>query len=268
MVALISVDKSLGALEIGAIFSTLILGITSMQVYSYYTQHSSRDGVFLKSYVALLMAMDCFHTGLVCALLYHYTITNFGDYDILQRDSWMFLVQVAVGSVLSLFVQYFKAVFFANTSNVTVWAKVALALHVTCDATITSAMLYYLMKNRGTTGVRRTQRMVTVLMTYALNTGLLTTTCNIACLISLVVSQGTFIFMVFFFVYVKLYSCSFMAILNSRDYIRAGFTGPTEVITFSQLGTNSLRNAANRREDDETHKDQINIHIASEVLRA
>ncbi|TFY77868.1 hypothetical protein EWM64_g6145 [Hericium alpestre] len=258
MPALIPVDNSLGALEIGGIVATAIWGITCMQVYMYYTEHCGRDGVMLKGYVALLMVIDTFHAGLIAAFLYHYTVTNFGDYSVLARDSWMFLVQIAIG---------LRNLTAASRQP---YATGALALHITCDATITTAMVYYLLKNRGGTGVRRTRKMVTVLMAYALNTGLLTTTCNLACLIAWVSATDTLIFAPFFFVYVKLYSCSFMAILNSRDYIRGGFTGASEVITFSQLGSNSMRNTSfmNARADDELNKDPIDIHIASEVIHA
>ncbi|KAI9441015.1 hypothetical protein H4582DRAFT_1940965 [Lactarius indigo] len=51
MPALIPVDKTLGALFIGAVLSSMIYGITWLQVYSYYNTYSSKDKWPLKSFV-------------------------------------------------------------------------------------------------------------------------------------------------------------------------------------------------------------------------
>ncbi|KAH9028231.1 hypothetical protein EDB85DRAFT_1620281 [Lactarius pseudohatsudake] len=55
MPALISVDDFHGALLIATVLSSIIYGVTWLQVYSYYNSHCSRDRWPLKSFVAFLM---------------------------------------------------------------------------------------------------------------------------------------------------------------------------------------------------------------------
>ncbi|KAH9060074.1 hypothetical protein EDB87DRAFT_662054 [Lactarius vividus] len=51
MPALIPVHNTLGALLIGTVLSSIIYGVTWLQVYSYYNSHCSRDRWPLKSLV-------------------------------------------------------------------------------------------------------------------------------------------------------------------------------------------------------------------------
>ncbi|KAI9453077.1 hypothetical protein BJY52DRAFT_865094 [Lactarius psammicola] len=55
MPALIPVHNTLGALFIGTVLSSILYGVTWLQVYSYYNTHCSRDRWPLKSFVAFLM---------------------------------------------------------------------------------------------------------------------------------------------------------------------------------------------------------------------
>ncbi|KAI0312786.1 hypothetical protein OF83DRAFT_1027102, partial [Amylostereum chailletii] len=85
MPSLIPLDNILGVAYIGIIVSTAVYGITCLQVYLYYTEHSENDGCFLKTFVAVLMVIDSIHVMLVSASYYHYTVTNFGDYIVLAK---------------------------------------------------------------------------------------------------------------------------------------------------------------------------------------
>ncbi|KAH9963510.1 hypothetical protein BC827DRAFT_114803 [Russula dissimulans] len=80
MSALFPLDNLLGAFLIGVILSSIIYGISWLQVYLYYTQHSERDGSFLKSFVAVLLVLDSLHLTFLCHGLYIVSVTNFGDY--------------------------------------------------------------------------------------------------------------------------------------------------------------------------------------------
>ncbi|KAH8997128.1 hypothetical protein EDB86DRAFT_927621 [Lactarius hatsudake] len=55
MPALIPVDNTYGALLIGCVLSSIVYGVTWLQVYSYYNGHSSKDRWPLKYFVAFLM---------------------------------------------------------------------------------------------------------------------------------------------------------------------------------------------------------------------
>ncbi|KAN0121390.1 hypothetical protein V8E52_003286 [Russula decolorans] len=63
-------DSLLGAFLIGVILSSIVFGVTWLQVYLYYTQHSSRDTVSLKIFVAVLTALDSLHLALLGHGLY------------------------------------------------------------------------------------------------------------------------------------------------------------------------------------------------------
>ncbi|KAH9028802.1 hypothetical protein EDB84DRAFT_1497581 [Lactarius hengduanensis] len=55
MPALIPVDNTLGALFIGNFLSSILYGVTWLQVYSYYSGRCSRDRWPLKCFVASLL---------------------------------------------------------------------------------------------------------------------------------------------------------------------------------------------------------------------
>ncbi|KAJ7929511.1 hypothetical protein B0H13DRAFT_1859508 [Mycena leptocephala] len=103
--SLIPLDNTLGAWFIGLIVSSVLFGVTSLQVYLYFTKHCSRDAVFLKSFrayslkVALLMALDTLHLALLSHSFYSTTVTNFGDYVELGQAPWSLLVEVVVGGM-------------------------------------------------------------------------------------------------------------------------------------------------------------------------
>ncbi|KAH9019279.1 hypothetical protein EDB84DRAFT_1517455 [Lactarius hengduanensis] len=84
MPALIPVDNYLGALLIGTLFSSIIYGVTWMQVYSYYNTHSSGDRWPLKSFVAFLMLLDSANLVFAIHPTYDLLVTDFGDYSAIE----------------------------------------------------------------------------------------------------------------------------------------------------------------------------------------
>ncbi|EJD50436.1 hypothetical protein AURDEDRAFT_160338 [Auricularia subglabra TFB-10046 SS5] len=70
-----------------------------------------------------------------------------------------------------------------------------------------------------------TNRAITLLVTYTLNTGLLTTVFTILTLAVFVKTcDTTLLYTPFFFILARLYTCSFMSTLNSRKRIRRAMT--------------------------------------------
>ncbi|KAH9030663.1 hypothetical protein EDB85DRAFT_1416289 [Lactarius pseudohatsudake] len=96
MPALIPVHNTLGALLIGTVLSSIIYGVTWLQVYSYYNSHCSRDRWPLKSLVSFLMLVDSTNEVFVIYATYHIGVTNFGDYWSLQFVPWSL---PAIGSI-------------------------------------------------------------------------------------------------------------------------------------------------------------------------
>ncbi|KAH9040986.1 hypothetical protein EDB85DRAFT_1923288 [Lactarius pseudohatsudake] len=88
MPALIPADNIVGALFIGTVLSSIVYGITWLQVYSYYSDHCSRDQWPLKSFVAFLMLVDTVNLVFCIYTSYQFGVTNFGDYQSNQFDPW------------------------------------------------------------------------------------------------------------------------------------------------------------------------------------
>lgn len=272
MPSLIPLDSLLGAAYVGVIVSTVIYGVTCLQVYLYYTEHCSNDGRFVKVFVAALMLLDTLHVVLLAHFLYHYTITNFGDYAALVPNMWSILVEVVIGDLLSTLVQFFFAYrvyclskkrivipalvcllslgqlscafgftitsfhlrSFANSHSDIPWTTASISAEVACDALITGLMIYYLRKGR--TQFQKTNRAINLLITYSLNTSLLTTVFAVTTLITFMALHESLAYAAFFFILVRLYSCSFMSTLNSRSIVRQQLNGKDdEVITLSKF---------------------------------
>ncbi|KAH9053233.1 hypothetical protein EDB87DRAFT_1825730 [Lactarius vividus] len=110
MPALIPVDNTLGALLVGTILSSILYGVTWLQVYSYYNSHCLRDQWPIKSFVAFLMLVDTANLVFNTYTTYHVGVTNFGDYRSNTFKSWASRSQPATALsaiILEVFVQHY-----------------------------------------------------------------------------------------------------------------------------------------------------------------
>ncbi|KAI9452180.1 hypothetical protein BJY52DRAFT_949971 [Lactarius psammicola] len=271
MPALIPVHNTLGALFIGTVLSSIIYGVTWLQVYSYYNSHCSRDRWPLKSFVAFLMLVDSANVVFVIHTNYYIGVTNFGDYRSLQFLSWSLPTVALSAIVLEVCVQHFYAYRIYLLSRGSPYLPVAisaisltafgigivfgikslehmnepgnsfrglciatLSCGVLCDVLITFGMVYNLLSNR--TQVRRTNDVLNLLAIYAINCGTVTLVFAISCGVLLVKYRDALIWTPSFFIMIRLYFCAFMSILNSRDNLRETLDGPGGVVvTLTQL---------------------------------
>ncbi|KAK6988097.1 hypothetical protein R3P38DRAFT_3229648 [Favolaschia claudopus] len=93
--SLIPLDNFLGTWLIGLILSSVLFGVTCLQIFLYFTKYCSRDRGILKIFVLFLFALDAFHLALVSHSLYSVVVTNFGDYVQLGIAPWSLLGSVA-----------------------------------------------------------------------------------------------------------------------------------------------------------------------------
>ncbi|KAE9404410.1 hypothetical protein BT96DRAFT_935755 [Gymnopus androsaceus JB14] len=267
MTTLIPLDSTLGVALIGIILSTLLFGITCFQVYMYYTQYCSHDHLVLKLLVAGLFTLDAFHVVLLVLFYYHYTVTNFGDYTSLLHITWSGIIQALLAHVISTIIQFleyylgynilgtyacilftaftilwavttFQLDLFTSVESNDLWSITALSTNAACDMLIASSMIFYLAKKR--TAFARTNMVITRLITYALNTCLLTTICGTACVIAYVTDgNSTFVEGLFLLILARLYVCCFVSTLNSRETMRQDLSkgsGSNCFITLSHIG--------------------------------
>ncbi|KAI9436993.1 hypothetical protein H4582DRAFT_2078069 [Lactarius indigo] len=121
----------------------------------------------------------------------------------------------------------------------------SVAMQVACDMIITTSMVCFLLKNR--TNIPRTDSILNTLALYTISCGTLTAISAIACLIMVSIYQHNWIYLPFYILQVRLYSCSFMSVLNSRSHIRRKFMGSDGgAITLSQLQSDAHSGALAR----------------------
>ncbi|KAJ7495300.1 hypothetical protein FB451DRAFT_1213790 [Mycena latifolia] len=202
------------------------------------------------------MILDIVHLVLLTTSYYVTSVTNFGDYRAISTAPWSLQAQIVVGVLLSTLVQIFYAfrvwtlwnkspympaaivvcslaqlglaiaymvtafqnAAFKDTSVVLPFSTSALSFEVATDILISGSMIYCL--SRGHTGFRKTDQALKTLTTYVVNSGLLVMIFAICCLATFITSTTSLIYGLFFFILVRLYGCSFMSILNSREYVR------------------------------------------------
>ncbi|KAJ7580614.1 hypothetical protein C8J56DRAFT_1057570 [Mycena floridula] len=269
-----AVDKLIGAALIGFFVSSVypillllitlrtdtttfsIYGITWLQVYAYYTKYCTRDGLFLKIFVAVLMALDTFHSVLLLVIVYHYAVSNFGDYTTLEHGTWGLVWQSFVGGNLQGIIQMSfayriyslsgkKLVFpmiigtFCMAKTATLlgfvvtalqleplgtragsefkkWAISTLGCAIACDLMIAGCIAYYLRKSNA--NFKGTRNAIRLLITYALNTCLLTSVFNLVTMMLWIKESETMLYDLFFFIAVRLYSCAFMSTLDPSTH--------------------------------------------------
>ncbi|KAJ7118080.1 hypothetical protein C8R44DRAFT_790258 [Mycena epipterygia] len=73
-----TLGNTLGALFLGVIFSAILFGVSSLQVYYYY-HYYPHDTLLHKCSVALLWVLDATHLALMIFSTYHYGVLGFGD---------------------------------------------------------------------------------------------------------------------------------------------------------------------------------------------
>ncbi|KAH9982036.1 hypothetical protein BGW80DRAFT_472 [Lactifluus volemus] len=136
----------------------------------------------------------------------------------------MTFVELAIGIVTICVVRSSQHPHPNNTPLVssTPLAILGLSIEVACDIIITLCMVYLLVI-RGSKVMRSSTSPTTTLAAYCITSGSLTLIFATLCLVTSVVYSGSNICAPFWCILVRLYSCSFMAILNSRDHLRTAF---------------------------------------------
>ncbi|KAJ7173650.1 hypothetical protein C8R46DRAFT_1083518 [Mycena filopes] len=265
-------DKTLGAGFIGVVVAAGLHGVSCVQAWWYYTHQNDRWP--LKFLVAAVMIFDTVHQALISHTVYTYLITNYNNSAELGDIVWSLLVEVLFNGLTALLVQSFLTVRIWRLSNGNKWltgaasllvlaefgcvlAYVVISLHLHTfvelaelkdlsivvnalaaagDVFIACSLCGLLWRSR--TGFHRSDTMIKKLVMFSVNTGLITSLCAIASLISIAAAGKTFIYILFFFCMGRLYCNSLLATLNARKMIRGAADG---VHTTSENVSLSLR---------------------------
>ncbi|KAJ7132477.1 hypothetical protein C8R44DRAFT_774091 [Mycena epipterygia] len=222
-------DLGLGALEIGVLLSSTLWGVTTVQLYIYSTTPNN-DPWWTKTLVYLVYIMESLHTIFSWMYIYRLTVTFYGVPAELGVVQWTLSASSLFDGLIGAIVQMFFAYRIQQFSKM--WAitlvswlgsfaikfgwmiTASLSINLIVDIINTAALSFYL--QRGRTGFKQSDQILVKLVMWTVETGLVTAVAAAVQLILVPLWIGISLF------YAKLYSNSFLAILNSRTVIRRG----------------------------------------------
>ncbi|KAF8903691.1 hypothetical protein CPB84DRAFT_1961064 [Gymnopilus junonius] len=260
----INLNTTLGAAFVGHTVATALFGITSLQTFIFF-KGNTKDRKWFKDLILLLWIIDFLHQIFMTHGVYDYLILNFGNAQAFSRPTWSLLSQVLTTCLSDLIVRSVFArrvwllsghkrilLFLIVTASVFVFAMgVAFAVRalitmsfltliqeswllygalggsVVADGLITASLCKLLSQQR--TGFKSTDSLITTLMLYSINTGLLTSVCATACFVTFAIWPHQFVFMGIYFALGKLYINSLLAVLNTRESLRRRNSGMTSI---------------------------------------
>ncbi|KAJ7257503.1 hypothetical protein B0H12DRAFT_1110980 [Mycena haematopus] len=286
--------NTMGALVVGLVGSAILYGISVWQTASYFTWYR-RDPSYLKALVSATLLLDTLHMVLISHVVYHYLITNYYKNATLQVVVWSVTAEALPTSLTAVLVQTFYAFRVYKLSDKSIlltgvilllvgaasgcgiaWVALALseshtykrllrlsplaisinALSSAADVIITLALCYMLYKSQAKPLANETFLQRVILVT--INTGLLTSLCAVAALLSIVCAPNTLIYVSFYFCIGRLYSNTLLATLNSRSVVRGQIrdvdsnlhtkfhptlTEPAEIVAATELASRMDREA-------------------------
>ncbi|KAH9022462.1 hypothetical protein EDB85DRAFT_2278165 [Lactarius pseudohatsudake] len=223
--AVADIRNTYGCTFIGLIVSVMLFGIMTLQTWIYYWQYGNRDQKALKLFIAVIFLLDALHTILCIYSVYWYLVLNFGNVEILDTSFVVYgcssrrqHAHRLYGSTVRLlhWISYLRLVlmqrsFYARRVYI-VGGSIVIPIIIVIFGTASFALgLVFLVqidypqvlvplcvRNLVTDIGLGTDSVITTLMTYSVHSGLLTSLCEF-----------------------------FLAMLNSRDYVRGRSSGPS-----------------------------------------
>ncbi|KAH8995517.1 hypothetical protein EDB86DRAFT_1095667 [Lactarius hatsudake] len=293
--AVADIRNTYGCTFIGLIISVMLFGITTLQTWIYYWKYGNRDQKALKLFIAVVFLLDALHTSLCVYSIYWYLVLNFGNVEILDVSLWAMNVQVDVNTLIDYMVQLFYArrvyivggsviipiiivifgtacltlglVFTVRVTTIRLWSRYASLIPVTCiglgsavaaDILIAVSMCWFLYHKR--TGFARTDSVIMTLMTYSVQSGLLTSVFTCAVLISFAIAPSTMYSYMLFFPMSKFYANSLLAMLNSRDYVRSR-SESTDNKSDNAFDLSSIRIKQQSEGDKSTRRPTVSVTV-------
>ncbi|KAI0820904.1 hypothetical protein BC628DRAFT_1329232 [Trametes gibbosa] len=245
--------STLGATFLGFACTCVLYGITSLQTWMYFDYQFKDEGL-LRGTVLILWVLDTFHMLFLTMTLYRDIVVDFGNISAILSPScadhtsqtklvsnlivraifgmriWRlsgghWFIPVCLVNVLSLFVLgSIRSLSVSTLLDVREFSwsfYTGFAVEVIADSIITVSQCALLTRMK--TGFERTDSLISFMMRYSINTGLLTSICAALVLVTAstgITTPNDFIYQGFYFVYSKLYVNSLLATLNARRRTR------------------------------------------------
>ncbi|KIM45957.1 hypothetical protein M413DRAFT_441013 [Hebeloma cylindrosporum] len=233
----------------------MLYGVSSVQAWYYFFKYH-QDAWYIRTLVGAVWLFETVHQLLISHTVYYYVITHYNHPATLDRIVWSILLEVLFNGLIGMLVQGFlamrvwrlsghnvlltitvgalvlscfgcSAAFTVQSLKLHTWAELeqlkGLSMAVNLlgaltDVLIAAALFVFLHRSR--TGFKKSDTMISKLIAFTVSTGLLTSICAVASLISILASGHTLIYVAFYFTLGRLYSNSVLATLNARTIIR------------------------------------------------
>lgn len=269
-------EIAIGPMLLGTVFNICLYGMMVVQTYSYYTQRQSGERSWIKFVVGFLFLADTVNSVFMLVYLYSTLIINFGSVDKLTRSTWVFDVEPISSGAIATCVQLFygwriqklikkewitciicifsvigglsavaSSIAAIKVPDYVEWHRFEAAVTlwlgsaIVADITIASSLVWFFRGRKS--GVAATDDIVNRLIKSTLQTGMLTSIFACVDLATfLAIKDGTHL--IFNVPLSKLYTNSFMAMLNSRindgySSEKAATRGDSTVVDGLQLTT-------------------------------
>ncbi|CAL1703521.1 unnamed protein product [Somion occarium] len=238
--ALPDIPALLGPIAITACIALLIYGVTVVQAYAYVLNYK-KDDTWVKS---LVYGVAFFETDLLAIVHIPWTVPtvfliNCGITILVQgfyiRRIWILsnrslALLILLITILTLRIGFAIATFaffvkldtwqsFRDQTGPLVTISTGLGLAVLMDMCVAGLLIYYLV--RGRSGLRRTDGIISFLIAYSVNTGLLSMAVSIAIVFTFAFMKESLIFAGLNLIAGKLYANSLLGTLNARQVLRA-----------------------------------------------
>ncbi|KAL6299967.1 hypothetical protein BKA93DRAFT_552930 [Sparassis latifolia] len=239
-IATMNLDPTMGALFIGILLAAIFHGITTLQTIFYYTTYPKDRGLF-KFLVAFVWALDTLSLAMVSfavymgvaaepavsgtiALIVHLFLSS--RIWKLDRRLASFAIILSVIAFVPFGISFASVGTILHKGSHSLWTDdrdlrwmsiTADVVTVALDLGISATICVLLYKSR--TGFGKTDKIITFLTIYTINSGLLPTMVSMGGMIAYLVSPSTLIFEAFIVTISKAYSNTFLATLNSRQSI-------------------------------------------------
>ncbi|KAJ7624480.1 hypothetical protein FB45DRAFT_83459 [Roridomyces roridus] len=252
----VDIPKTFGALLLGALFASVLSGISDLQAMFYFKAYRE-DPLRLKLMVAVVWILDTIHTGLIWSAVWFYLIGSYGQFLSVDEVPWQIPMIVILTPTIGVFKDCFFAyrIFILSGRNRVITApiillvclRVAVAttaaarlfkfgrysllqLHggwlitftlivsAVLDALSSGLLVFFLLRHRVEHG--RLKHVLDKLMLYGVESGTLTFFGSISVMLCWILLSHTLIFVGLYFCMAKFYTNVLLAALNSRNHIR------------------------------------------------
>ncbi|KAI9000858.1 hypothetical protein BD414DRAFT_472942 [Trametes punicea] len=252
-----NLGSTLGVELIGYGLALALYGIATAQAVSYTRQYARAGfplppGIFM---VIALWLIGSSHVALLSCNMVEYLVLQRGDPVVFLRPPWTIAAIIVISefngllvrlgyayriwrfsgrrrlapcviATISVFVFAIGLIFAGEEVHLPLWADgrhlqwtlyTAFSCQIVIDGMIAVSM--FLLLRQFKTGLKRLDLVITTIITYAVNTGFLTTLGVTFSIIFFLVEPASFVYLGIYFTLPKLYTCSFLGVLNAEQLL-------------------------------------------------